>query len=133
LEECRSRVIALGLEGKIIWLENKGADYYKYFTCADGFVLTSLKESFSLVTVEALLLGLPVVAQDCGGVREILANDIGQIIEQQNSAPLMAQAMVNYMSGKLTFDADKGKQRAQKFDIQVVAAKWNQILTNYFN
>jgi|GEM_PF-2685611 len=133
LEDCKRRVKELDLEGKIIWLGNIGADYYNYFNCADGFVLTSLKESFSLVVVEALLLELPVVVQDCGGVREILENDLGQIIGQKNSAPLMAQAMMNYMSGKLAFNIEKGKQRAQKFDIQTIAAGWNQILTNYFN
>jgi len=36
------------------------------------FVLTSLRESFSLVCVEALAFGLPVIATDCGGPREIL-------------------------------------------------------------
>lgn len=132
LKDCKKRVSELNLEGKIIWMENKGADYYKYFNCADGFVLTSLKESFSLVTLEALLLELPVVTQNCGGVKEILRDDIGQIIEQLNSAPLMAQAMINCMSGEKSFDIEKGKQRAKEFDIEVVAVKWNQILTNYF-
>lgn len=133
LEQCKRKAIGLGLEGKIIWIGNLGADYYNYFNCANGFVLTSLKESFSLVVLEALLLELPVVTSDCGGVREILEDDIGQIIKQQNTATLMAQAMVNYMSGKTTFNVYRGKQRAEKFDIEIVAAKWNQILTNYYN
>ena len=78
LKNCKKRVIELGLEEKIIWIANIGADYYNYFNCADGFVLTSVKESFSLVTIEALLFKLPIVVQDCGGVREILQDDIGQ-------------------------------------------------------
>lgn len=133
LKDCQKRVNELGLDGKIIWMGNLGDDYYNYFNCADGFVLTSQKESFSLVIIEALLLKLPVVTQDCGGVREILEDDIGQIIEEKNSAPLMAQAMINYMSGKVTFNAEKGIQRAQKFDIETIAAKWNQIVTTYYN
>ena len=131
LKKCKEKVTEFGLETKTIWLENKSSDYYNYFNCADGFVLTSLRESFSIVTVEALLLELPVVAQDCGGVREILENDIGQIIEELNSPTLMAQAMIKYMSGKLVADVNKGKIRAKKFDIDEVATKWNQLLTNY--
>ena len=31
-----------------------------------------MKESFSIVTVESLALGTPVISTDCGGPREIL-------------------------------------------------------------
>ena len=40
------------------------------------FALTSLRESFSLVCVEALAFGLPVIATDCGGPSEILNNSV---------------------------------------------------------
>ena len=46
---------------------------FPYFKHADLFVLSSTNEGFGLVVVEALAVGTPVVAADCGGVlREIL-------------------------------------------------------------
>ena len=46
---------------------------FPYFKHADLFVLSSTNEGFGLVVVEALAVGTPVVATDCGGLlREIL-------------------------------------------------------------
>ncbi len=132
-ESRRNKIDKLGLTNKIIWLGQQNADYYNYFNCADGFVLTSEKESFSLVTLEALLLGLPIVVQDCGGVKEILGNDIGKIIEQNNSVILMAKAMIDYMTGEVKNDVKKGEERAAEFDIRIWAKKWNAILLNFLN
>lgn len=45
---------------------------YPYIKQADAFLLSSRDESFSLVVGESLILGTPVVATDCSGVREWL-------------------------------------------------------------
>ena len=46
---------------------------FPYFKHADLFVLSSTNEGLGLVVVEALAVGTPVVAADCGGLlREIL-------------------------------------------------------------
>jgi glycosyltransferase involved in cell wall biosynthesis len=50
------------------------ADIGSYLARARLFAMVSQSESFGLVLVEALAFGLPVIATDCGGPREILAN-----------------------------------------------------------
>ena len=74
-----SEVAALGLGGRVDmpgFLANPGEILAK----ARAFALTSRREAFSLVCVEALAHGLPVVATDCGGPREILnAPALGRI------------------------------------------------------
>ncbi len=131
--ECLNRATANSVSDKIIWSGDVGEDYYSYFNCADGFVLTSVKESFSMVTVEALLYGLPVVTQNCGGVSEILGMDIGKIVDSKNNSVLMANEMIKFMEGTYKVDKEKQKIRAKEFDAEKVGKHWNEILERYFN
>lgn len=60
---------------------------YFYMANSDVFVLTSLWEGFSNVLIEAGILGLPIVATDCGsGSRELLApsSDFNKVLEKGN-------------------------------------------------
>jgi glycosyltransferase involved in cell wall biosynthesis len=112
----------------IIWITNKQMDYLKYFNCADGFILTSKLESFSLVTLEAMLLGLPVVANNCIGVNEVLGNDYGIIIDNSDSIK-MSQEMLIIMNKPKQRESDIAPVKASKFDISI----WNKIWLNYLN
>lgn len=128
---CKQKSAEKGLSEKIIWITHPGDDYLNYFNTADGFFLTSKKESFSLVTLEALLLELPVVANDCDGVREVLQDSTGKIVAGEN-VKKMAMEMIDYMDKKNIHDVEKGKQIAYQFDIGLVEKQWNEILTTYF-
>jgi glycosyltransferase involved in cell wall biosynthesis len=43
---------------------------------ADGYVLSSRREGFSLATVEAMLAGVPVVATRCGGPEALVEDGV---------------------------------------------------------
>jgi glycosyltransferase involved in cell wall biosynthesis len=130
--DCKQKAASLNLSDKIIWITEPGDNYLNYFKCADGFVLTSKRESFSLVTIEALLLELPVVANNCVGVTEILRKDVGKIVEEESNTKEMANEMLKFMNGTYILDVEKGKQRAKEFDIKIWSKKWNEILNDYF-
>lgn len=79
-QEIESLIEKLGLENRVKLL---GFDKnpYKYMAKADCFLLTSTREGFPNVVVEALACGLPVISSDChSGPREILApgGDVGK-------------------------------------------------------
>ncbi len=133
LHICESIAHQKNITDNIIWMDSVGEEYQNYFNCADGFVLTSKKESFSLVTLEALLLGFPVVTHDCGGVKEILREDVGTIVKEKNNVSQFAEAMIQFMDNGNTYDKTKGIIRAQEFDISIWSQKWNAILDNYIN
>lgn len=73
LEMCRQRSIESGTDSDIhFWGFVKPA--YAYMKVADIFLNTSQAEGYPLTICEALCLGLPVVATDITGAREILDN-----------------------------------------------------------
>ncbi len=71
-KELEKLVKDLGLEN--VYLEGFKENPYFYMVNSDIFVSTSLWEGFSNVLIEAGILGLPIIATDCGsGSRELLA------------------------------------------------------------
>lgn len=47
---------------------------YPYFAAADVYVSSSIYEGLSTTTIEALILGKPIVVTDCTGMRDILGD-----------------------------------------------------------
>ena len=75
-------VEAQGL-GDCVFFAGRKANPFKYLKRAHVFVLSSLFEGFSNAVLEAMSLGLPIVASDCSGVRECLTpgRDLGSTPE----------------------------------------------------
>lgn len=118
-----------GVAGNIIWIENT-PDYFEHLNCSDGFVLTSRLESFSLVTVEALHLGLPIVANNCRGVNEILQKEYGVVIDGENAVE-MAKEMVTIMKTESSRKIEKGKAIANRFDMNKIKNVWLGYINKY--
>ena len=118
------------IESNIHWI---GAihhpEYYRYVNSADGFILTSNKESFSLVTIENLALGKPVVAFNCGGVSEIINDEIGHVLDSWDTQA-MSTLMIDIMTGKKTFHKQMALKRAMDFDISHTYNAWLEKLNN---
>jgi glycosyltransferase involved in cell wall biosynthesis len=64
-----------------------------YLAAADLFLLTSRWEALPISIVEALRAGLPVVATDAGGVRELVDADVGAVVPIGDAAAL-AEALL---------------------------------------
>jgi glycosyltransferase involved in cell wall biosynthesis len=81
-----------------------------YYNAADLFVLPSKSgEGLPLVAMEAMACGLPVVATDVGGIREVLINDYGKLVPP-NQPELLASAILDFAA--LDFSSRKKDLRA---------------------
>lgn len=128
---CKNKALQYGIANKIIWVSDLGHEYYDYFDAGNGFVLTSTRESFSMVTVEALYLGKPVVSFDCGGINEILNDKTGVIVNKSNVEGIV-DAMIQIMDKKIVFDPVLLRKVAEQFNITIQQEKWKNTLSKYF-
>lgn len=79
---------------KIIpYMKNRSA-LAEIFSSADLFCYASLAETQSLAVLEALASGLPVVGFDVPGMKEVVKNDVGELVPVKNSR-LLSEAITN--------------------------------------
>jgi len=89
--DTRALVSALGLGDRVRFLGECSAH-----AVADEMrrsamlVVPSRRETFSLVTAEALACGIPVVATRCGGPEEIVTPDVGRLVAVDDVDALVA-------------------------------------------
>lgn len=68
---CKGHIEDLGIEDKVIF-HSFDWNSYKIFEKLDIFALPSYSEGLPFILMEALGFGLPVIASDVGGVKEVL-------------------------------------------------------------
>ncbi len=89
---------------------------YKYMQAADFLVFPSRTEGLSTVVTEAMILGKPIVATDCSGMREILGESEYGIITDNNE-----NALYNGVKRMITdeqiraYYSDRATARSKKF------------------
>jgi glycosyltransferase involved in cell wall biosynthesis len=73
LADLRARVARAGLEDRVSWLGER-EDVPELMRALDILLLPSREEPFGRTLIEAMALGVPVLATDVGGPREIIEN-----------------------------------------------------------
>ena len=93
-EDVKTRIAQLGIEKNFVlpgFVSDE--DLPNYYNAADFFVLPSKSgEGLPLVALEAMACGLPVVATNVGGIREIMIKGFGRIVPPNRPSDL-AQAV----------------------------------------
>jgi phosphatidylinositol alpha-mannosyltransferase len=101
---------------------------------ADVFIAPALgQESFGMVLVEAMAAGVPVVASDIGGYRDVIRDGVTGVLVPAGDAGVLAAAI-----GGLLADpdgaralAEKGRQEAQRYAwdrvVEDIAAVYEEV------
>lgn len=109
LRKCiEEKVNQLGLSGKIKFLGWR-KDIPRVFRAIDLFVLTSHWEGLPIVFIEAMASGVPIVATDVGGARDIIRNDINGYLAEKGDVDTLAEKI-----SMLAENPKKVKELAQK-------------------
>lgn len=116
---------------------------YQLYRCADVAVFPSLYEPFGIVALEATAAGVPVVASDSGGLREVVVHDQTGTSFFSGNAESLAWAILRVLKDptrahKLVETA-KSRLRTD-FDWSCIAEKtidvydrvWNEFLDSYW-
>src|SRR5690606_4352188 len=76
--------------GKLIFTGPQSGDYFNYMALADGFLMLSHEESFSLVLVEAAYLGITVVSLNTGIAADFIKEGMGRVCKSTNIKDIVA-------------------------------------------
>ncbi len=116
----------LGIDSSVV-LPGVAENPYPYMASASVFVLSSVIEAFGNVLIEAMAVGTPVVATNCGsGPTEILeAGKYGQLVAIADPNQL-AEAILATLRSPL--DAEVLKQRVKAFDLDRIVDQYIQVL-----
>jgi phosphatidylinositol alpha-mannosyltransferase len=121
-EEDRRRVVMVGAVPH--------DDLPPYHAAADAFVAPATgQESFGIVLVEAMAAGLPVVATDIAGYREVVRDGVEGLLVPPNDVDALAASLRRVLG-----DADlasalgrAGRERARAFSWDVVTPRLEAI------
>ena len=112
-----------------IFVHKQKEDLSSFFNQLDLGLITSFSESFSLFAAECLDRGIPVVASDIGGLKEVITDsECGYLIKSFNKQDFIERIL------KLKNDRDtyqnfskKAKQQSQQFSIANIYQKYHQL------
>ena len=125
----------LNLKDNIFLIGNQ-ENIFEWYAKASIFVLSSQKEGFPNVLIEAMSMGCSVVSFDCPyGPGEIIENNInGILVENQNidKLALSIQRLIDNkdLREKLSKEAIRVRE---KYSIEKIANKWEKVMQKVIN
>jgi glycosyltransferase involved in cell wall biosynthesis len=130
-EELSTQTRALGLEKHIRFLGIR-KDVPDLLAASDCFVLPSLWEGLSIALVEAMASGLPVIATEVSGTRQVIVSGESGLLVPPGDTRLLAGAMLELLSNpqKARTLGIAGRQRVEKhFNAQKQASNHIALFT----
>ena len=116
------------LDGKLdnVYFTGSRRDVEDIIPSCDLLVLPSLTESFGLVLIEALACGKPVIGSNIGGIKEIITEDVGLLIDPNDSKDL-ANAIDRILSDDELMEKFKSNARERAKDFGEVKLPYDEL------
>ncbi|HHY78097.1 MAG TPA: glycosyltransferase family 4 protein [Clostridiales bacterium] len=131
LEQCKSLAADLGISDDVVFTGYR-TDIKSILKNCDLFVCHSKSEALGISILEAMTCGLPVIATDSGGTREIIGknNDFGMLVNYGDKEGL-TDAIIKLIQDKELYNKYQKEGRnlvVEKFNLDITS---NQTYTIY--
>lgn len=97
LTKIQCKIKNMGLEDRVHFL-GKQEDVAQVISMADVLLLPSEKESFGLVSLEAMACGVPTVGSNAGGIPELVTNGVTGFLSDVGDVEEMAENAVRLLT-----------------------------------
>jgi len=125
----RERIAALGLDA-LVSLLGRRSDVRELMAVSDAFVLPSMYEGLPLALLEALAMGLPVIASDLPEIREVTTEQ-GALLVPRCNPERLAEAIAHVLAAPEAVNAAARVGRhqiADRFDLSANASRFGDVL-----
>jgi glycosyltransferase involved in cell wall biosynthesis len=128
--KLREQVKKLGLTDKVIFLGWR-ADVDEIMGCFDLFVLPSLNEGMGRVLVEAMAVGLPIVASDVGGIPDLVKDGNNGFLVPPSDADALKHAILDLLKdeAKRKRMGEVGKEMCRSYSTEAMVEQINGLYT----
>ena len=115
----------LGIESKVKFL-GKSNQVYQILCYSDLFILPSASESFGLAALEAMMMRVPVISTNVGGLPEVNIEGESGYLFELGDVEGMAQKSITLLNDeqKLEIMKDSAYTLAKRFDIESVVSQY---------
>ena len=121
METCEK----LGIENKVKFL-GKSNQVYQILCYSDLFILPSASESFGLAALEAMMMRVPVISTNVGGLPEVNIEGESGYLFELGDVEGMAQKSIVLLNDeqKLESMKDRAYILAKRFDIEAIVSQY---------
>ena len=121
----------LGISNSVKFF-GKFADVIPFYKKMNVFVLPSLYEGFGIVLLEAMAAGVPIVATNVDGIKEVVIDGVSGILVPPKNPKAIASAVTKIIESPPLARSlvNEGLQRSKLFDIKEHVTKIDNFYTN---
>jgi len=123
--ELKELTNSLGLKNVTFAGRKEGEELLNYYKAADIFVLPSEREGMPLVLLEAMAMGLPVVATNVTGSRDVIKDGENGLLVPYDDADAFREALLKIESDSKSYEAmcRASRKMAEQYSWGKVASK----------
>ena len=131
MEQLKEQRNTLNLEDAVDFPGNV-PNLHEQMADAEIFVLPSNFEGLSNALLEAMMMGLPVIATNCAGCDEVIENGKNGLLIQVGDQNGLVEALHTLIENEEYRNAiaKNGQKSVQRFQVDAIIQTWEQVISS---